>query len=137
MYGHQNFFFPGLDEDRTMLSKKVLIILAFIFGLSPSEIRDLKLKDLYRKNGKLYIRHFTARKVEKSCEIDNEKFSKIISKYFDRIFEDTGSTDGYLMRTIHGYKFLDKRMGINTMFGVGSDIAKYLKLENPDQVILC
>ena len=45
-----------LDEDRTMLSKKVLIILAFVFGLSPHEIRDLKLNDLYKKSGNLYLR---------------------------------------------------------------------------------
>ena len=71
--------------------------------------------------------------VEKSCHIDNEKYSRIISLYFDRIFEDTSSTEGYLMRTVHGYKFMDKRMGLNTMFAVGSDIAKYLKLVDPDK----
>ena len=40
--------FTALDQDRTQLSKKVLIILSFICGLTPSQIRELKLKDLYK-----------------------------------------------------------------------------------------
>ena len=37
------------------------------------------------------------------------------------------------MRTVHGYKFMEKRMGINTIFAVGSEIARYLKLVNPEK----
>ena len=40
--------FTALDQDRTQLSKKVLIILSFICGLTASQIRELKLKNLYK-----------------------------------------------------------------------------------------
>ena len=125
----------ALDQDRTLLSKKVLIILSFICGLTPGQIRELKLKDLYKdhNSGNLCLKLKQSSKTEKTCQIPSEKYSKVVTQYFDRIYEDTGSAEGYLMRTVHGYKFMEKRMGVNTIFAVGSDIARYLKLVNPEK----
>ena len=88
--------FTALDQDRTLLSKKVLIILSFICGLTPSQIRELKLKDLYKdhNSGNLCLRLKQSSKTEKTCQIPSEKYSKVVTQYFDRIYEDTGSAEG-------------------------------------------
>ena len=88
--------FTALDQDRTLLSKKVLIILSFICGLTPSQIRELKLKDLYKdhNSGNLCLRLKQSSKTEKTCQIPSEKYSKVVAQYFDRIYEDTGSAEG-------------------------------------------
>ena len=85
-----------MDQDRTLLSKKVLIILSFICGLTPSQIRELKLKDLYKdhNSGNLCLRLKQSSKTEKTCQIPSEKYSKVVTQYFDRIYEDTGSAEG-------------------------------------------
>ena len=93
------------------------------------DIRELKLEDLSRKDGNVFI----TVKNNSKIVIDNNDYIQVISKYFDFIYEDTKKKIGYLMRTVHGYKFMEKRMGLNAMFAVGVDIAIHLKLVNPEQ----
>ena len=114
-------------QERTKLSKKVFMILSYIYNLNPNQIRDLKIEDLCKKESHLCIKV----KNKDLIFLDHEH-EKIISQYYDILYEDTNCQTGYLMRTVHGYKFMEKRMGINSMFSMGVEVAKYLQLPDPE-----
>ena len=79
----ETFLSDESNENRTNLSKKVLIILSYFHHLTPYEIREIKMSDLIEKDGKIKLRLST-----KILELP-EKHQEIVRKYFDKIFEDT------------------------------------------------
>ena len=129
-----------LDSDKAMLARKVFIIFSFVKGLKFCEIRGLKMEDLTVCEDGIYVSYD---RVEKSGCTTRVKmlvgkkepfdYAKILARYFDAMFEDTACTTGYLLKIPKYGKFAKNlRMGKNTMFSVGVEIAKHLKLEDPN-----
>jgi hypothetical protein len=56
---------------------------------------DLTLNYKDDNSGNLCLRLNQSSKTEKTCQIPSEKCSKIVTQYFDRIYEDTGSAEGW------------------------------------------
>ena len=120
-------FLQNDDHDRTILSKKVFMLLSYVYSLNPNQIRELKIEDLCKKENSLCVK--VRNKDLIFLEAEHEK---IVNQYYDILYEDTNCQKGYLMRTVHGYKFMEKRMGINSMFSMGVEVAKYLQLTDPE-----
>ena len=58
-------------------------------------IRELKLKDLYKDHQwKFMPKLKQSSKTEQNLQIPSEKYSKVVTQYLDRIYEDTGSVAG-------------------------------------------
>ena len=114
------------------------MILCYVYGLTFQTIREIRMEDLVKnKLSQLCINinlcneeeeHQEVTSIESKLIIDQDDYMKLFSKYFDTIYEDTGQKSGYFLRTVHGYKFTEKRMGLNAMFAVGVDVARYLNL---------
>ena len=127
----------SINMNRTLLCRKVFMILCHIYGLSFQTIRLILMEDLVRNKDMqlcINLKKFEADEIQNSEKliIDQEDYANIISKYFDIIYEDTGKKTGYFLRTVHGFKFTEKRMGLNAMFAAGVDVARHLQLDNPE-----
>ena len=117
------------------------MILCYVYGLTFQTIREIRMEDLVKnKLSQLCIninlcneeieehQQQEVTSIESKLIIDQDDYMKLFSKYFDTIYEDTGQKSGYFLRTVHGYKFTEKRMGLNAMFAVGVDVARFLQL---------
>ena len=114
------------------------MILCYVYGLTFQTIREIRMEDLVKnKLSQVCININLCKEdneeqevtsIESKLIIDQEDYMKLFSKYFDTIYEDTGQKSGFFLRTVHGYKFTEKRMGLNAMFAVGVDVARYLNL---------
>ncbi len=114
-----------VERDKSMLARKVVIILTFVNGLKFNLVRSLNMDDLTLGDDGIVIVNAGKTKIQldKDC-------SEIVRRYFDAIYEDTESWTGPLLRIAKYGRFSDIRMGKNTGFAVGSEIAKHLNLEH-------
>ena len=107
---------PNIDTNRTLLARKVFMILCHVYGLSFKTIREIKMEDLVKNKDQqlcINVKLFEDMEMNSSSDskiiIDKEDYVNIIGKYFDTIYEDTSQKSGYFLRTVHGYKFTEKR----------------------------
>ena len=101
------------------------MILCHVYGLSFKTIREIKMEDLVKNKDQqlcINVKLFEDMEMNSSSDskiiIDKENYVNIIGKYFDTIYEDTGKKSGYFLRTVHGYKFTEKRYVLYRVFNM-------------------
>ena len=137
------------DSNPQMLIKKVAAIISYIGGISLQECRKLTMDSLKPcDNGyilkcdnilqRAYLNDGPHKLIPRFVEGNNEEgvcLARILDIYFGRLKNDGVKIYGenpLICSTRKGFHFCDQAMGVNSLIGLGKDIAAYLKLDNPE-----